>query len=123
MINDHRAAVKALAWCPFDSNLLATGAGSADRHIRLYNTNTGELLSAVDTGNQVCSLTWSKTKKQLLSAHGFSQNNLVVWRFPSMTPVMQLSGHAARILCTATSPDGNTGKLRCCMRVVHHSHG
>jgi WD40 repeat protein len=30
----HQAAVKALAWCPFQSNLLASGGGTADRCIR-----------------------------------------------------------------------------------------
>lgn len=30
----HQAAVKALAWCPFQSNLLASGGGSADRCIK-----------------------------------------------------------------------------------------
>ena len=30
----HAAAVKALAWCPFQSNLLASGGGTADRCIK-----------------------------------------------------------------------------------------
>lgn len=30
----HQAAVKAIAWCPFQSNLLASGGGTADRTIR-----------------------------------------------------------------------------------------
>ncbi len=45
----HTAAVKALAWCPWQRNVLATGAGTADRHIRLFNTQTSALLSAIDT--------------------------------------------------------------------------
>jgi cell division cycle protein 20 (cofactor of APC complex) len=102
------AAVKALAWCPFQRNLLATGGGTADRHIRFFNTNTGTLLNAVDTKSQVCSLVWSKTQKELLSAHGFSQNQLTVWKFPSMTPLANLTGHTSRVLHTALSPDGTT---------------
>lgn len=31
----HQAAVKALAWCPFQSNLLASGGGSADRCMKV----------------------------------------------------------------------------------------
>ena len=34
--NAHQAAVKALAWCPFQSNLLATGGGTADRCIKFW---------------------------------------------------------------------------------------
>lgn len=40
-ITAHQAAVKALAWCPFQSNLLATGGGTADRTIKFHNTHTG----------------------------------------------------------------------------------
>lgn len=32
--NNHTAAVKALAWCPWQSSLLATGGGSSDRTIQ-----------------------------------------------------------------------------------------
>ncbi len=79
-INAHQAAVKALAWCPFQvlegwrhggsvnvlpsyishlftlaaqSNLLATGGGTADRCIKFWNTHTGAMLSSIDTGSQV----------------------------------------------------------------------
>ena len=34
-LDAHRAAVKALAWCPWQRNLLASGGGTADRMIRL----------------------------------------------------------------------------------------
>ena len=50
----HAAAVKALAWCPFQSNLLASGGGTADRSIKFWNTHTGALLNSIDTGSQVC---------------------------------------------------------------------
>lgn len=51
-----QAAVKALAWCPFQSNLLATGGGTADRCIKFWNTHTGANLSSIDTGSQVRTL-------------------------------------------------------------------
>jgi cell division cycle protein 20 (cofactor of APC complex) len=108
----HNAAVKALAWCPYQRHTLATGAGTADRHIRLFNTQTGALLQAVDTESQVCSLQWGRHEKELVSAHGFSQNQLTVWRAPSSGGALQktadLTGHTARILHTAMSPDGTT---------------
>lgn len=34
VLTEHVAAVKALAWCPFQSNLLASGGGTADRTIK-----------------------------------------------------------------------------------------
>jgi len=106
--SDSAAAVKALAWCPFQANLLAAGGGTADRHIRLYNTHTGELSKAVDTKSQVCSLQWSKSEKELLSAHGYSQFQLSLWRYPNMSRLKDITGHTARVLHTAISPDGSS---------------
>jgi len=84
----HTAAVKALAWCPFTPNLLASGGGTADRTIRFWNTVTGQTMHTVDTKSQVCSLLWSKKSKELLSSHGFSQNQLTLWKYPTMTKVI-----------------------------------
>lgn len=52
-VTAHQAAVKGLAWCPFQSNLLASGGGTADRCIRFTNTHTGCVLNSIDTGSQV----------------------------------------------------------------------
>ena len=62
-LTQHTAAVKALAWCPFQRNLLATGGGTADRHIRFFNSTTGAMVNAIDTHSQVCSLLWSRNSK------------------------------------------------------------
>jgi len=102
----HTAAVKALAWCPWQSNLLATGGGTADRHIRFWNTLSGACLNAVDAESQVCSLQWSKEYREIVSSHGVAKNQLTIWRYPTMTKVAELTGHTARVLHTAISPDG-----------------
>ena len=36
---------------------------------------------------QVCALAWNRHERELLSSHGFSQNQLCLWRYPSMTKV------------------------------------
>ncbi|XP_073525700.1 uncharacterized protein [Phyllobates terribilis] len=107
-LEDHTAAVKALAWCPFQSNLLATGGGGGDRTIKFWNTHTGSCLNSVDTGSQVCSLLWSKNERELLSSHGFSNNQLTLWKYPSMVKMAELTGHTSRVLFMAQSPDGCT---------------
>ncbi|KAL6342616.1 hypothetical protein AAG906_012477 [Vitis piasezkii] len=38
-LEDHTAAVKALAWCPFQRNLLASGGGGSDGCIKFWNTH------------------------------------------------------------------------------------
>lgn len=51
--SQHQAAVKALAWCPWQPSLLASGGGTADRSIKFWNCNTGVCLSSIDTKSQV----------------------------------------------------------------------
>ena len=102
----HTSAVKALAWCPWKSNLLASGGGTADRHIRFWNTLNGTCENAIDTQSQVCSLVWSKEYREILSSHGVAKNQLTIWRYPTMTKVAELTGHTSRVLHTAISPDG-----------------
>lgn len=106
--NQHQAAVKALAWCPRQSSLLASGGGTADRCIRFWNVNTGTCIKSVDTNSQVCALLWSKEYKELISSHGFALNQLTVWTYPTMTKVAELTGHTSRVLHMAMSPDGST---------------
>lgn len=103
---EHQAAVKAIAWSPHQRCLLASGGGTADRKIRFWNTSTGSLVQEVDTGSQVCNLAWSKNSNELVSTHGFSQNQIVVWKYPSMQQVVSLTGHTYRVLYLAMSPDG-----------------
>ncbi|KAF5182816.1 Cell division cycle 20.1, cofactor of APC complex [Thalictrum thalictroides] len=107
-LEDHTAAVKALAWCPFQSNLLASGGGGSDRCIKFWNTHTGACLNSVDTGSQVCALLWNKNERELLSSHGFTQNQLTLWKYPSMVKMAELTGHTSRVLYMAQSPDGCT---------------
>ncbi|XP_068686689.1 cell division cycle protein 20 homolog [Montipora foliosa] len=105
-VTDHQAAVKAVAWCPWQPSVLASGGGTADRHIRFWNGNTGSCLNNVDTSSQVSGLLWSKEYRELISGHGFSQNQLTIWKYPAMTRVTELTGHTSRILQMTLSPDG-----------------
>ncbi len=104
--SEHTAAVKAIAWSPHQHHLLASGGGSADRRIKFWNTTTGAMIQEVDTGSQICNLAWSKNSNELVSTHGFSQNQIVIWKYPSMTQVVNLTGHTHRVLYLAMSPDG-----------------
>ncbi|MCJ1478475.1 substrate-specific activator of APC-dependent proteolysis [Lambiella insularis] len=106
--SDHTAAVKAIAWSPHQRSLLASGGGTADRKIKFWNTATGNMVQEIDTGSQVCNLAWSKNSNEIVSTHGYSQNQIVVWKYPSMTQVVSLTGHTYRVLYLAMSPDGQT---------------
>ena len=103
---EHTAPVKALAWCPFQRNLLASGGGEGDQCIKMWNTHTGARLNSVDTGSEVGALLWNENERELLSSHGFSQNQLTLWKYPSMLKMADLNGHTSKVLHMTQSPDG-----------------
>lgn len=105
---EHTAAVKALAWCPFQSDLLASGGGEGDQCIKLWNMRTGARLDSVDTGSEVCALLWNKNERELLSSHGLTKNQITLWKYPSMVKMAELNGHTSRVLYMTQSPDGCT---------------
>ena len=104
--NSHLAAVKAIAWSPHQHNILATGGGTADRTIRFWNTSTFENVLKYDTGSQVCNLVFSKTSNELVSTHGFSLNQINIWKLPNLTKTATLIGHTFRVLYLGLSPNG-----------------
>lgn len=107
-LTEHQAAVRALAWCPWLPNILASGGGTADRCIKFWNINNGTCVNSVDTQSQVTSLLFSNSYKELISGHGYANNQLTIWKYPSMVKQIDLTGHTQRVLQMAMSPDGTT---------------
>ncbi|KAG0636697.1 WD40-repeat-containing domain protein [Tuber brumale] len=105
---NHKAAVKALAWCPWQLNLLATGGGNYDRCIHFWNSTTGARVNSIDTGSQVTSLKWSTNYRELVSCHGMPDNQLNIWSYPNLVRNVEIPAHETRILHSALSPDGQT---------------
>ena len=104
----HASAVKAISWCPWKPHLIGTGAGTTDRHIRIWNASNGNCLYSVDTKSQISGLEWNEEYQELISAHGFQNNELNIWKFPTMTKVAELRGHTHRVLGMCMSPDHST---------------
>merc|ERR1711934_300730 len=103
----HTAAVKALDWSPHKPGLLATGGGTGDSCIYLWNTTNDVTVRSVDTGSQVCGLLWSKNVNEIISTHGYgSRFEVGLWKCPSMTKITSLPGHSRRVLFLSVSPDG-----------------
>ncbi|XP_068165710.1 cell division cycle protein 20 homolog isoform X2 [Antennarius striatus] len=106
--NLHQGSVKALAWCPWKPNILASGGGTSDCHIRLWNTSSGICIKSLDTQSQILSLVFAPNYNELVSAHGRSDNNVVIWQYPSLTKVKELFGHKDRVLGMTLNPDRST---------------
>lgn len=106
----HQAAVKAVAFCPWSTTLLATGGGSKDRTIRFWHTNSGTLLHKMNTKSQITALVWSRSKKQLVATFGFGNTVdpllLMVYSYPNLKPLSKVTGSPnLRALSTISSPD------------------
>ncbi|KAJ3554356.1 hypothetical protein NP233_g12439 [Leucocoprinus birnbaumii] len=104
---NHTAAVKALAWCPWQPSLLASGGGTNDSTINIWNSTTGARLHTLATPSQITSLHFSPTRKELLSTHGYPTNSIMIHAYPSMERVAEIrDAHDSRVLFSAVDPRG-----------------
>ncbi|WPK27432.1 hypothetical protein PUMCH_004819 [Australozyma saopauloensis] len=106
---DHTLAVKGIAFCPWAPNLLATGGGSNDRHLRFWHTGTGTLLHETNTGKQITSITWSVSRRELVLTFGFDEESpgtiVAVYGYPRMDVRARAQAKDRRALSAEVSPD------------------
>jgi cell division cycle 20-like protein 1, cofactor of APC complex len=89
-LTEHTAAVKALAWSPHKSSLLASGGGSTDKSIKFWNTSEMVCLHSTDSGSQVCNMLFSSSTNELVTTHGYSLNSIMVWNVRTMQKMATL---------------------------------
>ncbi|KAK4139413.1 uncharacterized protein C8A04DRAFT_40736 [Dichotomopilus funicola] len=68
----HSAAVKAIAFCPWQDSLVATGGGSNDKCIHFFHTGSGTALASISVSAQVTSLIWSTTRREIAATFGYA---------------------------------------------------
>ncbi|CAA22488.1 meiotic fizzy-related APC coactivator Fzr3 [Schizosaccharomyces pombe] len=94
----HLAAVKALAFCPWQKSLLAVGTGSNDQQIYFYDTFRGHRIHSLFCGAQVTSVIWSRRYKEFCYSLGYSpegtNSSLIVYRWPQLTKVFDIPSAA-----------------------------
>lgn len=97
------------------STVIATGGGSTDKTIKIWNARNGLVKKSVDTAAQVTSIAWSPTEPALLlSAHGFRSPGLCLWQFPSVKKVQAFELHAdVRPLSLVLCPENSTVCVAC----------
>lgn len=108
-LREHKGAIKAIDWSPYHRGLRASGGGTKDKTIKIWNSQTGALLGSTATGSQVSSVIWSQHRNELCTSHGFCTNFLTLWQYDkgsSLTKMADVVDHSSRILSTACSPDG-----------------
>jgi cell division cycle protein 20 (cofactor of APC complex) len=100
---------QALAWCPWQDSLLATGGGTGDATVHFWNTNTGGRTASLTTPAQVTSIQFTPLAKEVMTTHGFPTNSIMVHSYPSLVKVGEIKdAHDSRVLYSALSPVGDT---------------
>lgn len=106
----HKAAVKAISWCDYQSSLLASGGGSNDKCIHFWNTSTGARINSLNTGSQVTSINWGESRqtgREIVVTAGYPTNSVSVYNYNTLNKTGEiLNSHEARILYSQLSPDG-----------------
>lgn len=105
------AAVKAIAFCPWQRGLIAIGGGSNDRRIHFFHTLSGATLATLDCHAQVTSLVWSTTRREIAATFGFAQPDhpyrIAVFSWPSCDIVVRIPWYDEhRALFAITYPGG-----------------
>lgn len=90
---EHSAAIKAVAFAPWQPTLLATGGGITDCTVHFYHAPTGSCLAKIYMWAQVTGLVWSKTHREITVVLGTPQHDydhpyrVVVFAWPSCEQV------------------------------------
>lgn len=103
----HRSAVKALAWCPWRSGILTSGGGTKDKTIKFWDVIENRAERSVDTQSQICTLNYLPKYKELISSHGYGENDIRIWKASTMNVISSFGKHDSRVLHVALSPDGS----------------
>lgn len=107
----HSAAVKAIAFCPWQRGLIATGGGSNDRAIHFYHTVSGACLATINVFAQVTSLVWSTTRREIAATFGYAQPEhpyrIAVFSWPECRQIVAVPwGSEMRALFAISYPRG-----------------
>ena len=122
-----------MAWCPWKSDLVATGSVFPEGTIRIWSTlSTSSIptpLHTIHLNTSVTSLHWSPHCKELLSTHGSTwslsptptvprgplkiipsllANTVTVHAYPSCQRLVSVPSHLGSVTHSCLSPDGTS---------------
>lgn len=108
------AAVKAIAFAPWQPSLLAAGGGSNDRCIHFFHALSGATLATIDCHAQVTSLVWSERRREIAATFGFAQPDhpyrVAVFAWPSCRRIVAIPWWGEeRALYAIAYPGGPSG--------------
>ncbi|KAM0678091.1 ubiquitin-protein transferase activating protein [Binucleata daphniae] len=103
----HKSAIKALAWCPWKNGILATGGGTKDKSIKIWDVYKQELISSTNVNSQICAIIYSEKYKEIITSHGYSENSINLWKASTMQHINTFGKHESRVLHITSNSDGS----------------
>nr|KAG5688010.1 hypothetical protein BaRGS_022951 [Batillaria attramentaria] len=111
-MNGHAARVGCLDW---NAHILTSGGN--DNAVNVWDTSLGMDVRPLHTFTEhqaaikVCSVLWSKEHRELVSGHGYSQNQLSLWKYPNMSKITDLIGQPFNVSAPTDPGDENTTNI------------
>lgn len=117
-LSGHVGSVKAIDWCPWNSNILATGGGTEDNNVIIWDVNKLSAIAKYNTTSQITGIKWSAYTKQFVISQGFGGNRASVYEFNTQTNQIRLNhafdpvpGRAINI--SSLNPDSSRFAIAC----------
>lgn len=101
----HCSEVRAVGFSPTAKNRIATGGGTQDKHVKIWDCENGQELAAANVGSQICNLFWNGEKNEIITTEGFHDRTITLWDASELKIVGSISGHKDRVLYCAMSPN------------------
>ncbi|KAM6156514.1 cell division cycle protein 20 homolog B [Erethizon dorsatum] len=104
-VTSQSTAVKAIDWCPWQSEVLAIGGGMKDGCLHILDISSGKSIQTPSTNSQICSLIWLPKTQEIATGQGAPRNDVTLWTYPTLSRSSGFLGHRGRVLHLALSPD------------------
>jgi len=104
IFKEHVSAVRAIDYSP-DRNLIASGGGSTDRNLIIWDINNGSLTTKKWIGSQICNLFWNSDYGEIVTTHGFGDCSISLWNAADVKQVGIIFANKNRVLYSAISND------------------
>ena len=101
----HKGPVRAIDWSSQRKGIFASGGGSADMTVKLWNLNEQRKINEVKTGAQVCDLKFSSIENEIVVSLGGEFDSIEFYHEKDLRKVGSLKGHSDRVLNIDFSPN------------------
>uniref|UniRef100_A0A0N5B919 WD_REPEATS_REGION domain-containing protein n=1 Tax=Strongyloides papillosus TaxID=174720 RepID=A0A0N5B919_STREA len=101
----HDDMITALEWSNYSDNVILSGGKC--RRLYMRDINVPENLRYIDTGYPINGIHMMNDGKNVITTHGFSTSDVVVWNSLKLNPATIISCNGNRTVHSAMSPDRN----------------